>query len=193
MKRQVVWAAFAVLAMTTATLAGPLAGAIFTTVEDGSRVNANIYDAREDVYLDGGPGDQAPAGAAALPAGDYYFQVTEPAGKVLLSEDPIFMRRVRVSDDGVIVAASHHATGVDVDHAAQGALTVQLMPYAETPNNGGVYKVWMTPVRQYRDGRGNFGFIHSWSKTDVFKVRTPDEPEPPCDPYDPCDPCWGGD
>ena len=39
--------------------AGPLPGAIFTTLEDGSRVNANIYEAMEDVYLDGGPGQTA--------------------------------------------------------------------------------------------------------------------------------------
>ena len=34
-------------------------GAIFTTVFDGSEVNFNIYQAKEDVYLDGGPGPGA--------------------------------------------------------------------------------------------------------------------------------------
>src|SRR5262249_51824652 len=35
-------------------------GAIFTTLVDGSAVNYNIYAAKEDVYLDGGPGQGAP-------------------------------------------------------------------------------------------------------------------------------------
>ena len=58
----------------TATLsfaAPPLSGAIFTTTVDGSIVNENVhYEAKEDVYLDGGPGPNAPVGAAGLPAGD---------------------------------------------------------------------------------------------------------------------------
>ena len=44
-------------------------GAVFTTTHDGSSVDANLYDAKEDVYLDGGPGPGAPAHAAGLPAG----------------------------------------------------------------------------------------------------------------------------
>ena len=38
-------------------------------------------------------------------SGDFvdYFQVTDPSGKKLLSEDPVKCRRVTVSDDGVIV------------------------------------------------------------------------------------------
>jgi hypothetical protein len=33
---------------------------MFTTVKDGSEVNYNIYAAKVDVYLDGGPGIGAP-------------------------------------------------------------------------------------------------------------------------------------
>ena len=47
--------------------APPLSGAIFTTLVDGARVNANLYEAKEDVYLDGGPPQNAPASAAGLP------------------------------------------------------------------------------------------------------------------------------
>ena len=36
-----------------------------------------------------------------------------------------------------------HATGADGE---DGGATVQLFPYDDTPNNGGVYKVWVTPV-----------------------------------------------
>ena len=76
-----------VLLLTVAVACGgPLPGAIFTTMPDGSRVNANIYTNAYDVYLDGGPGPNAPPGAAGLPEGDYYFQVTDPSGKKLLSD-----------------------------------------------------------------------------------------------------------
>jgi len=146
--------------------AGPLPGAIFTTLEDGSRVNANIYEAMEDVYLDGGPPQNAPSGAAGLPEGDYYFQVTDPSGKVLLSLDPVECRRFHVNADGVIdyvcpatcmdkikgqmvEVDCTHATGIDIDHQELGAITVQLMPYKATPNKGGVYKVWATPVDMF--------------------------------------------
>jgi hypothetical protein len=163
------------------TAAGGLSGAIFTTLPDGSRVNANIYEAKEDVYLDGGPGPNAPQKAAGLPDGDYYFQVTDPPGKVLLSVDPIASRKIRI-ENGIIVYVypaptqtkyrgkwyGTHLTGTDVDY---GALTVQLMPYDDTPNNGGVYKVWITPVDKYSPASGSFGFIPAWSKTDNFKVK----------------------
>ena len=49
--------------------ASQVSGAIFTTDSDGSQVNQNNYAAREDVYLNGGPGLNAPPGAAGLPPG----------------------------------------------------------------------------------------------------------------------------
>src|SRR5258708_30119731 len=69
-----------------------LRGAIFTTLADGSAVNANQYDSTCAVYLDGGPGPNAPASAAGLPDGDYYFQVTNPDGQQLLSTDAVSNR-----------------------------------------------------------------------------------------------------
>jgi hypothetical protein len=167
----------AVLTLTTAAIAGPPSGAIFTTLANGSRVNANIYAAKTDVYLDGGPGAKAPAGAAALDEGWYYFQVTEPAGKVLLSIDPIENRTFHVNAAGVIDQVATHVTGVDQDH---GALTVQLFPYLDTPNNGGEYKAWVTPVGSYQAGKGNFGFVGKNVKTDNFKVRSPGTPDCGC-------------
>ncbi|MBM2821048.1 MAG: hypothetical protein HW405_808 [Candidatus Berkelbacteria bacterium] len=171
--------------LTTQALAGPLPGAIFTTTVNGDRVNANIYQAKEDVYLDGGPGPNAPSTAAGLPEGDYYFQVTDPSGKTKLSVDPIASRKVHINAYGVINYVypaptltkykgkwyGTHATGIDQDHSWLGAITVQLMPYADTPNPGGVYKAWMTPVGKYTPGKGKFGFIPAWSKTDNYKVK----------------------
>ena len=152
-----------ILLLSPATvMAAPVTGAIFTTLSDGSSVDHNIYDAKEDVYLNGGPNSpKAPCTAAGLPDGDYYFQVTDPSGKILLSVDGLAERRVRVKN-GVISAylgLSHHtATG------KCGSVTVQLFPFNDTPNPGGEYKAWMTPV-------ANFSvFLPSKSKTDNFKA-----------------------
>ena len=169
-----------------ADAAPPLPGAIFTTLSDGSQVNANIFSAKCDalgVYLDGGPGPNAPQSAAGLPDGDYYFQVTDPSGKTLLSTDPQSFRRFTVTG-GIITArvapqaAGDHQTGLDVDH---GALTIELCPFLDTPNPGGEYKVWVTPVADFTGNPGvvdsgyspgNFhGFIPAASKTDNFKVK----------------------
>jgi hypothetical protein len=170
----------------TATANAAPSGAIFTTVEDGSEVNFNQYPSKEAVYLDGGPGPGAPQTAAGLDDGWYVFQVTDPSGKTLLSTDTARNRQFRV-ENGIIVEVFNHVTGVDVDH---GALTVQLMPYKDTPNHGGVYKVWATPLADYLAGAaalgvnnaldvvdagykaGNFhGFIPADAKTDNFKVK----------------------
>jgi hypothetical protein len=160
--------------------APPLPGAIFTTDAGGTRVNQNTYPDKCSVYLDGGPGINAPATAAGLPDGDYYFQVTDPSGKTLLSTDAVQFRKFHVSG-GVIsglAAPGNHATGVDVDH---NAVTIQLCQFKDTPNAGGVYKVWVTPVEDFigdptkvdnNCGRGCFhGFVPAASKTDNFKVK----------------------
>jgi hypothetical protein len=155
---------------------GNESGAIFTTTVDGSFVDANIYAAKEDVYLDGGPGAHAPPSAAALPEGDYYFEVTDPSGHTLLSSDDIECRRIHFAG-GLITEVYRgpggclHGSGSD---ANDGGLTVQLMPYADTPNQGGEYKVWVTPVDKY-DGV----FSNHYSKTDNFKVRATVTPPPP--------------
>lgn len=167
----------------TASAFAQLPGAIFTTTKTGSRVNANIYPQKcgdSGVWLDGGPGPNAPQTAAGLPDGDYYFQVTDPSGKTLLSTDPVANRQFRVTG-GIIVSLSgggNHNTGLDVDH---GATTVELCPYNDTPNPGGVYKVWVTPTDDFKGNpnqvdnpcRGGcfHGFVASTSKTDNFKVK----------------------
>jgi len=164
--------AFAASAQAATT---PLSGAIFTTDASGVPVNLNHYAAKTDVYLNGGPGINAPVGAAGLPAGTYSFQVTNPSGKVLLSTDPVSCRQFTVDASGVIqsVAPSGpcaHVTGVSGDDTG---ITVQLFPFADTPNNGGVYKVWVTPTSLLdcaAPGNKNC-FVPGDSKTDNFKVK----------------------
>src|SRR5579864_5042220 len=85
------------------SLKAGLTGAIFTTTSNGTVVNGNQYDSPCSVYLNGGPGLHAPPTAAGLPDGDYYFQVTDPSGKTLLSTDPVSNRSFHVTG-GVIFA-----------------------------------------------------------------------------------------
>lgn len=160
--------------------APPLPGAIFTTDITGARVNQNLYTSKcgtTGVYLDGGPGPNAPPTAAGLPNGDYFFQVTDPSGKTLLSTDAVADRQFTVSG-GLIVSSSTHPNFPN--SGGSGGVTVELCPFNDTPNNGGVYKVWVTPVGDFVGdtskvdnpcGNGCFhGFIPAASKTDNFKV-----------------------
>ena len=179
---------FSVLAVlaamaTTVTMSLPatgapllqMSGAIFTTDASGVPVNLNHYASKQDVYLNGGPGINAPVSAAGLPAGIYAFQVTDPSGKTLLSSDPVECRRVTIDGSGRFVdvtpsGACGHVTGIDGE---DGGITVQLFPYDDTPNRGGVYKAWLTPYDALdSDAPGNkHGFVPGDSKTDNFKVK----------------------
>jgi hypothetical protein len=165
-------------------------GAIFTTLSDGSEVNVNQFPSKDAVYLDGGPGIGAPSTAAGLDDGTYVFQVTDPSGRTLLSSDPARCRQFTVSGgliSGVVDTDCDHATGADTDH---GATTVQLFPFDDTPNPGGVYKVWVVRVDDFLNGcqalgqqggldvvdcgrsAGNLhGFVPAHTKTDNFKVK----------------------
>jgi hypothetical protein len=160
-----------ILMLAGVAMAAAPSGAIFTTGADGLTVNGNVYENNTDVYLDGGPGPKAPCSAAGLsPDGDYYFQVTNPSGSVLLSTDDVAERKVHVSS-GVTTAylGSTHVTST----GPCDSVTVQLMPYNPTDNPGGEYKVWMTAVGDYDplDTGAKFGFKPSKSKTDNFKIR----------------------
>jgi hypothetical protein len=176
--RSIVAAGAATLIMATAATAG-LSGAIFTTNDVGQWVNGNVYDHPEDVYLNGGPRANQNCTAAGLPDGNYYFQVTDPSGKELLSGYGHQNGIINVSN-GVIadpLPAGH------VGGAGPCGRTVQLMPFAPTSNLGSEYKVWLTPVGSYACTDpssfcgGSFGFFSSNSKTDNFKVQPPDVPD----------------
>jgi len=162
----------------------PLPGAIFTSTASGATVNGNIYTAPQDVYLNGGPQNTKGAG---LPDGDYYFQVTDPSGQTLLSTDDISHRELVVSGgrvygvpdpagtpDAPYNAAKFHATG-DLN-SSNNSIPVQLFPFSPTPNPGGEYKAWLTPVGAYdaanaNNPADNFGFENPEAKTDNFKIR----------------------
>lgn len=156
-------------------------GAVWTTDVTGT-VNRNIYNEKCDVYLNGGPlGHQA-----GLPDGTYYYQVTNPSGDMLLSTKPLAERTVVVSGGWV-------------------QNPVQLCDFADTPNEGGEYKVWITLVSDYE---ANGAFMPELSKTDNFKVKSSDPDGDPVygsiggykfydantnhelDPLDAPIPCW---
>src|SRR5215472_7943960 len=155
-------------------------GAIYTTFGDGTTVNGNLYPSKDVVYLDGGPQNVHGQG---LPPGNYYYQITDPSGAVLLSLDDITCRVAHVSD-GTDGGVNGRMYGVPTDDAggkgnpacyhtagtvnpSNGSLPVQLcsataqggcpgalppgpqLSYYDTPNHGGEYKVWLTPVGDY--------------------------------------------
>src|ERR1041385_3579486 len=190
----VILAALALFVSAAPASAQNFSGSIFTTFADGATVNGNIYPSKAAVFLNGGPQNTNSAG---LPDGTYYFQVTDPAAKVLLSTDDVTCRQVVVSGgifQGVPAGAppaactasdgglgNFHLNG-SPNPANGGSISVQLCApsgcpagqpdFNDTPNPGGEYKVWLTNVNDYDPiDCANFGFCNDKSKTDNFKVR----------------------
>jgi hypothetical protein len=160
MKRRLVAGLGAVVLMLgllpTGVLAAGVSGAIFTTNVACSGTNVNIFAAKDDVYLDGGP---AHAGAAGLPDGSYYVQVTEPDGTLL----------------GSSVGAAVHVTAGSFDVCYQlSAILIKASDssagYDDTSNGGGEYKVWVSQDPT---------FAAANSKTDNFKVKNDGDTTPP--------------
>jgi hypothetical protein len=168
-------AAGCVLAATPAQ--AKLTGAVWTTLPDGTAVDHNVYAAKEDVYLNAGPTTQS--SGAWVPDGDYYFMVTDPPGKKLLSQDAVGLRMVKIRNGMVVQPGIPGDTPIPPytnhkwanDAARPGNITIQLMPYADSKN--GEYKMWVTRVEDYQPGNpaSKFGFLPSDSKTDNFRVR----------------------
>ncbi|HET6844194.1 MAG TPA: hypothetical protein VFK06_21315 [Candidatus Angelobacter sp.] len=190
------------LCFTATQIAGAqVNGAIFTTFQDGTTVNGNIYPAKDKVFISGGPQNEHARGLS--PDGVYFFQVTDPSGAVLLSTDDISCRQVVVSGGRIIgvpagpVPAScteptgsatpgaFHSLGTSdpnsgqtpVQLCAPGGCPAGSPDFKDTPDAGGEYKVWVTPVAKFKEccakGHSTFGFCDSDSKTDNFKVKAP--------------------
>jgi hypothetical protein len=163
-------------------------GAIYTGLVDGLTVNGNQYDDKLAVYLNGGPQN---CNASGLPVGEYYFMVTNPEGSVLLSMDDVWDRKFavhpgnfgRISENLGNIAT--HPNGASACAGISIRLGVDPGDYADTDNQGGVYKVWITRAPDFEAycGAGNDcgldGFIHSNTKTDNFKVDDGSPPPPP--------------
>ena len=152
-KQKCVWIAFvAVLAFCPTLRADPpLPGAIFTTDSTCTDVNQNIFDNKEDVYIDGGP---AHPGGAGLPDGSYCVQVTDPSGQTILGR----------SDPGAVTVSGgefvqcYQLTSI----LKTGSSGFTVPGYDDTPNPGGEYKVWVST---------DCNFDNNSSKTDNFQVN----------------------
>jgi hypothetical protein len=152
---------FAVFTLTLAVsaiplfAAPPLPGAIFTTDGACNGTNVNIFAAKLDVFVNGGP---AHPGAASLPAGTYFMRVTEPNGALLGnpprdgSNNPI--ATVTVAGAGFVQCYNLWANVVKQSDGSAG--------YDDTTNFGGEYKVWISTTAD---------FINSSTKTDNFKIK----------------------
>lgn len=181
-------------------------GAVYDTDMTSVPVNQNNYSSKLDVYMNGGPQND---NANGLPFGVYYFQVTDPNGATLLSTDPAICRQALVAPgpagkgrvmgawagrpafcsvnnypaDGFPFFTGAHVSGLP--NPSNNSVGVQLMPFNDTPNNGGVYKLWL--IRQTSNttivGDQNTSRILSFrmsdAKTDNFKVELSEPPPPP--------------
>ena len=131
--------------------APPLPGAIFSTDSTCTDVNLNIFDDKEDVYIDGGP---AHPGAAGLPDGSYCVQVTDPSGQSVLG----------MSDPGAVTVADGEFVQcyqlTSILKTASSGFTVP--GFDDTPNPGGEYKVWVST---------DCNFDNNSTKTDNFQVK----------------------
>src|SRR5207248_247363 len=118
---------------------------------DGTVVNFNVKPPTscDAIYITGGAQNTSAAGIS--PDGTYYFQVTDPSGNSVLSTDDVSVRTINVGKvtgtDGRITGY----TGSNSDHSvgstfnpANKETTVRLWPLSQTPNNGGVYKAWIS-------------------------------------------------
>jgi hypothetical protein len=154
-KSRLLLVAFAALVATAIValpaLAAPLPGAIFTTNVGCDGTNINIYTDKGHVYLDGGP---TRLGAAGLPDGSYYVQVTDPSGATVLGQS----LGADVSVSGGEFLECYQLS--DILYSATSGFTAK--GYDDTPNGGGEYKVWVSTVST---------FINDSTKTDNFKVK----------------------
>ena len=147
-----------------------ISGAIYTSNFDGTDVNENLYDSKADVYLTGGPCQ----GGSHLDEGDYYFQVSNPNAGDLLSTDAIGDRFFSVGANGFISSTSSHLTHA-VGCAGVTGITIQLLPYDDTPNPGGEYKLTVATAESVEECPEfeDEGFVicgDAEQKSDNFKV-----------------------
>jgi hypothetical protein len=152
--------------MTSVAFMAPLPGAIFTTDVNCAGTDLNIYANKADVYIDGGPAHE---GAAGLPPGEYYVQVTEPNGDLLGTS-------IGTTDETPVVVNSNGAFAqcyklMDIvrRNSNPGPFPVAPDGFDDTTNPGGEYKVWVSRVSN---------FANDETKTDNFKVANGDTRQP---------------
>lgn len=184
------WKLQLVLALVAVTLAGVafafmrnqaratgVSGADFTTVNtnvDGTghclngngAVNCNLYDGKQYVWLSGGPS------SAALADGSYFFAVLDPGGQAnpndgaadnLSSPNDGYTNRTFSIANGAITYMGTH--GFDSN-------LINLLPYNDTSNPGGVYILAICSLAQ------GYPVSANDCKYDAFKVKPASTPPP---------------
>jgi hypothetical protein len=140
--------------------------------QDGTAdvTNCNIYGDVSDVWLNGGPA-QTVGGD-----GTYFFAVLSPGGQAdpndgtadLLSTDSYTNRTFTVSGGTVFYSGTHLFDSVEGK--------IQLMPYSQTPNPGGVY---ILAICQLLPSGFAQPVTPSSCKYDAFKVQSNSTVQPP--------------
>src|SRR6478735_4889757 len=127
---------------------------VYTTNSAGAPQNQNQFATKAEAYIR----DEI--------AGTYYFEVTGPNGP-LLSSDDASCRLFTVDGVGHVTNAS-----VTCPHAiGSSSNALQLIPFNDTPNNAGVYKVHVIPQSCVTAVNGAaLTYPSSCDKTDNFKI-----------------------
>jgi serine-aspartate repeat-containing protein C/D/E len=164
----------------------PASGSIGTVASASPARPQGVFGRREDVFLAGGPLTSPCFFPAYLPDGKYYFQVTDSAGKTLLSTDVVSERAVTVK--GGVIASYDGKTHTEDGKTACGSLAVSLMPYADAGSQKAAYVVWLTSAANF-DGSAAavdnvcgaecfHGFHADLSRTFGFRVEDKKSCEP---------------
>lgn len=193
--RGVVWkliafsAAVVACSAVAATALGaksPVTGAVFTTVNEvidgpgncqngNPAINCNHYATKFHVWLNGGP-----ASNGLSPNGQYFFAVLAPGGqpdandgtpKNLSDDFDTYQNRTFTVTNGEVSAyTGTHTYDPPRDQ-------IRLYPFADTPNNGGVYIMAVC----YLGANGtSYPVTSSSCKYDAFKAPAQDTTPPVC-------------
>jgi len=138
-------------------VANAFSGAIYTSEVSCTGVNENQFPTKPDVYLNGGP----QGGGSGIPDGEYYVRVTDPSGAVLLGTSIGSADATPAVVTGGSFAVCYQLTAILIK-ASDG-----LPGFDDTPNGGGVYKVWVSADSTFTE-----------TKTDNFKVDADVTPPP---------------
>lgn len=156
-----------VLSAVAAPVLAQSPGSISVLSRVGRHVEGNSFARKDAVYLSGGPGTSC--FAAGLADGDYCFQITDPAGSVLLTPEPIAERSVRVVGGRIAAYLGTMRPSAPVGPCS--ALNLRLAPFTTTPHAAGDYRIWLTRIADYDpNGSQLFGFDPARSKSDGFRV-----------------------
>ena len=158
-------------------------GSIGTAATGGAPVQ--VFTRRADVFVTAGPTATPCFFPAYLSDGKYYFQVTDPSGRSLLSTDTVSERAFTVK--GGVIATYDGTTHTTDGKTACGSLAISLSPYSDAGARKALYIAWVTPAAAFDGnptqvdpvcGTGCFhGFHTDLSLTTAFRV----EDKPSCD------------